>query len=542
MGVPPNKKGVKSTIDSDDCRKQRADKGVEIRKAKRDEGLLKRRNLVNSVPNLDEGEDVRPPPSQSEINNYAATVLGFTARNGPAAELEECLNAVRALRKLLSIPNCPPIDDIINADLCPAFVTILAYPDSGIQFESAWCLTNIASGTAGQCEMVVRNNAVPGLVALLGSSELHVSEQAVWALGNIAGDCPRLRDIVLQHGAMERVLGLVQATATSGDMTPLRNACWALSNLVRGKPQPSKSYIALAVPMLARLLMLSDEELLVDVCWALSYVTDGDNVCIDLVIEAGCVPLLLTHLDAGPKLATPALRALCNIVTGSNEATQVVVDAGFIDKLALILRPPCKMQMRKEACWALSNIAAGTEQQLDAVLHSRTMPLLVERFEKDEYEVRKEAAWCVANVLHCFKQSPDLKSAQRVGKLVQMGCLKPMIGMLETNDPAMQKLMVEALGNLLSAGEELGKQNGKGDNVFTLAFDEAEGIDKLEQLQEHENYDIYTAAVALLERYFGEEDDEDQNIAPNSGHGGFAFGLPGNAAPLGVSNQPAFAF
>jgi hypothetical protein len=210
------------------------------------------------------------------------------------------------------------------------------------------------------------------------------------------------------------------------------------------------------------------------------------------------------------------------------------VDAGFVPMLVTSLTSS-KTQTRKEACWALSNITAGTVEQVDAVVHSATMPLVVERLGCDEYEVKKEATWVIANVLHGFKQAPSLESAKRAAKLVEHGCLKPMINMLEANDSAIQKLMVEALGNLLAAGEELGK-HAKGENLFIAAFDEAEGIDKLEALQEHENEDVYKGAVGLLERYFGVDDEEDQNLAPNVSNGGFAFGLA-PAAPLG-----AFAF
>ena len=54
--------------------------------------------------------------------------------------------------------------------------------------------------------------------------------------------------------------------------------------------------------------------------------------------------------------------------------------------------------------------------------------------------------------------------------------------------------MLDALSNLLAAGDELGK--AKGENEFTKAFDEAEGVDKLEALQEHKNADIYDKARA----------------------------------------------
>ena len=69
------------------------------------------------------------------------------------------------------------------------------------------------------------------------------------------------------------------------------------------------------------------------------------------------------------------------------------------------------------------------------------------------------------------------------------------------------------------------------------AFDEAEGIDKLEALQTHHNEEVYEKAVAILEKHFGEEDDDDENILPQAqaADGMFSFGAQPIAATAGFA-------
>lgn len=59
-----------------------------------------------------------------------------------------------------------------------------------------------------------------------------------------------------------------------------------------------------------------------------------------------------------------------------------------------------KENIRKETCWAMSNMTAGTVQQVQAVIDHNIVPMLLETLKKDTYRVRKEAAWAVNNIVN----------------------------------------------------------------------------------------------------------------------------------------------
>ncbi|XP_059437287.1 importin subunit alpha-like [Corylus avellana] len=515
----------KVAVDAEEGRRRREDNMVEIRKSRREESLQKKRReglVPHQIPSS-LAANRTSERAETKLESLPEMIGGVWSED-KSLQLE----ATTHFRKLLSIERSPPINEVVQSGVVPRFVDFLGRDEfPQLQFEAAWALTNIASGTSENTRVVIDHGAIPIFVKLLDSTSDDVREQAVWALGNVAGDSPKCRDLVLSHGALMPLLAQFNDHAK---LSMLRNATWTLSNFCRGKPPPLFEQTKPALPALERLIHSNDEEVLTDACWALSYLSDGANEKIQAVIDAGPCPRLVEFLiHPSTTVLIPALRTVGNIVTGDHMQTQCIINHQALPCLLNLLTNNYKKSIKKEACWTISNITAGNVNQIQAVIEAGIIPPLLQLLQSEEFEIKKEAAWAISN-------ATSGGTHDQIKYFVSQGCIKPLCDLLICPDPRIVTVCLEGLENILKVGEAEKNIGKTGDvNLYAQLIDDADGLDKIENLQSHDNNEIYEKAVKILETYWTDEDDEPlpPGEAPQS-----SFGFGGNevSVPSGGFN------
>ncbi|POM69169.1 Importin alpha-2 subunit [Phytophthora palmivora] len=259
------------------------------------------------------------------------------------------------------------------------------------------------------------------------------------------------------------------------------------------------------VPLLVEFLKQHDRpEMQFESAWALTNIASGTTEHTEVVIRFD----LVGHPTSS--ILTPALRAVGNIVTGNEQQTQLMLDLAVLPRLVPLLKHEKKL-IRKETCWVISNITAGTSSQIQEVIDANVIPPLLFQLMSVEFDVRKEAAWAISN-------ATSGGTTEQIKYLVQQGCIPPLVKLLDVQDPRIINVSLDALENILRAGEA-DMSLVDTENRMARYIEEADGVELIQNLQFHQEEDIYEKSVRIIQDYFDGEDEEDFDIAPDLGYG-----------------------
>jgi hypothetical protein len=184
----------------------------------------------------------------------------------------------------------------------------------------------------------------------------------------------------------------------------------------------------------------------VEACLVLSK-ADGVPSLIDEILEAGILQPIVTILDTtmDVTLQTASLRVIRKILSGDEAHTQRVLDSSILPIfLKHLIRSP-RVEFKKEICWTLSSITAGSPSQLQTVIDSNALAGVV--------SLIRDVTGTPEELLHdcvlCLASSTRLATEAQMDSLVQMGVLPTLLDMIPRSSGGDLLVVLEGIENIL---------------------------------------------------------------------------------------------
>jgi len=502
------------SIDPELIRKKNESYAVELRRQKRMQHISKRRNLV-----LDQPFQTDPlAPELMNVIRFPFEILEYCPylNNSALSDIEKLqyvreilesnppfevlVKTLELVRYILSQDKNSPIGTFVGLGYIETLLKFLCkdYPPNVVS-ETAWAVCNIASGPHEYANMLVQKGVMQALFSIVHPQSHRITEHAIWALANLAGDCDDYREKLVKMGFIG-LLRRLQSELSEPCLEVERVLAWAYSNTARGSDYIPSEEILKIIEGVRKLFGSSDEEVLSECIWSLVHISKKENEKIQLVLNSGLYSNALRCLNVqSNSLVSPSVRLLGNICSGTHQQTQAMLSEGILDKL-LALTSHEIPQLRKEVFWTISNIAAGTVDQCLFLLGHKIFEHIVEGLKDTDQEARKEVSYILSNLGKVLKNRQEL--------LRTVNILQSLNFITQEPDPEIITNILDFCVQLLETSKFLSETQGIGTEVMNK-FEEAGVITAIESLQSNLNPEVYNASIAVIEKYFGVEEETD---------------------------------
>lgn len=172
--------------------------------------------------------------------------------------------------------------------------------------------------------------------------------------------------------------------------------------------------------------------------------------------------------------------------------TQQVVDSGALDVFPKLLGHPHQI-IKKEICWMISNIAAGTLIQLETLVTKGYVKIMTKVVKDEELSIKSEAIWSICNFTLVEKK-------ELIEGIFQDNIVETISYIMKFKQAKFIAVALEAMCNLLKLGKQF-YLNTDGSNPVAIRLEETGMYDYIESLQYHESEVVYEKAIGLIETY-----------------------------------------
>ncbi|KAG9393965.1 Importin subunit alpha [Carpediemonas membranifera] len=468
----------------------------DLRKKKREEMLESSRADPSTEPPI-KTIDVELPDVINEdvIMSYADKLL--------LPDPDETLVGLVAVRKLISRRKNATVnvyEVLVRRDVISRVSPFANCDSEKHAHEACWILTNIASRESAVALTVVKAGAVPRLIQTIHKTKnLQLAEQAIWALANIAGEGTQYRSNIIRMGIVESMTSVL---GRQMDRKHVRNITWAVSNIARTPLQDPKDIKELTklVPLCANVfrsvqvdptkqLVTVELDILVDIIFFFSFVADGDDDDITVIVKENLTPMIVSYMAIPyARLNSACLRCLGNLMSSHDKTIgDYLVSCGVVPGMLRLFQSALP-SVRREVAWAMSNIVAGSQDHLKVFVDHNAVPIVLRTMEHDVPEVATECSWIVMNYASACND-------EQMQHLLDCGALETLFRVLKSiTNYKTKSLILDAVSRLLTKRPDA-----------TSIVESVGGVQLLSSLMYNQYASVSNTAQTLLQEHFSDD-------------------------------------
>lgn len=532
--MPQTRSSVKSgaNVSLTSAHDKRVAAGNEIRRDKRSDAIGKRRRQGN------EQENVEQVTAKRSIKDIVESLRALQSKS-PA----ERTPLLVEIRSLLAAPNVDvtPIVESGVVDLLIAEISPSSQPMSQENCcESLWSITNITADSYANSIKIL-----PALPLLLGfidiNSPIELQEHAAWALGNLASEDCKIRDELVAGGATEALIALFQhahSINSEDGIKLIHISAWALANLAKSSivniSNFSNSHF---LHLLFRDWTSQTSSVSVEVAFMLAHIAQHSLQACASLVDAGVIAAIFDRIagfssiaaDQWSKSPDASVASIEHCGTHDlklpaveTESVNLIPLLRTINQVALFLAPDrtnmlmanglmlveflrhcCNHQhrgVRRDALIATSHLSATDDPKVaDAIVSSGLAEDALVQVDMGQFDYLNPVIGTAFNL--CSHQNGRLvkvvlKDMDRVRKLV-----KGVVTMIRARVPDISLICVRFFGLLLD--------HHCSETPFVGLVEEEQGIESLDLLINDPNPIVWKEANALMDRWFGDENEDE---------------------------------